>query len=509
MRPSRYASRVVRLFREAERSLMKTIPKLAVYLALLTLPSLASAQEPARVTGRVTDGAGAPIASASVFIQSLNVSVLSTQDGSYTLIVPASRITAGREVQITAQTIGYQAGNATITLRPGETVTRDFQLGLDVLKLEGIVATGQGMTRSRTQLGSVVNTVTSEEIQQSREPNIVSALAGKAPGVVVTSSSGDPGAGAYIQIRGAASVVGGTQPLFIVDGTPIDNTTVNIGTSASISSSNLNNQNQVQGVAASNRGVDLNPNDIETIDILKGAAATAIYGSRAANGVVIITTKSGRPGATRASFSSSLGFDKVTSTQPLQRQYGQGFDLTAVGETGVDPGVVSWGAPIATGTPTYDHANEVYDTGSRVENNLTLSGGSDRTTYYLSLGWLSQDGVIVGPQDFERKSVRLKGTQKLRDDLTIGGNFAYTDSNGDFVQRGSNISGIQLGALRTPPEFNNLPYLDPTTGLHRSYRNPNPTSATTTRGYDNPFWVANELSNTASVGRSFGNVSLD
>lgn len=488
---------------------MSKIPRLAVFLALLAWPALASAQEPARITGRVTDASGAPIASASVFIQSLNVSTLSTQDGAFTLVVPASRISTGREVQVTAQTIGYQAGTATLTLRPGETATQDFQLGLDVLKLEGIVATGQGMTRSRTQLGSVVNSVTSDEIRQSREPNIVAALAGKAPGVVVTSSSGDPGAGAYIQIRGAASVVGGTQPLFIVDGTPIDNTTVNIGTTASISSSNLNSQNATGGVSASNRGVDLNPNDIESIDILKGAAATAIYGSRAANGVVIVTTKSGRPGATRASFGSSYGVDKVTSVQPLQRQYGQGFDLAAVGETGVDPGVVSWGARLDGSTPTYDHAREVYDNGSRVENNLTLSGGSDRTTYYLSLGWLSQDGVIVGPQNFERKSVRLKGTQKVRDDLTIGGNFAYTDSDGDFVQRGSNISGIQLGALRTPPEFNNLPYLDPVTGLHRSYRNPSPTSTTASRGYDNPFWVANELTNTASVGRTFGNVSLD
>lgn len=479
-------------------------------IAGMLVPALLQAQEPVRVTGRVTDATGQPAVAVNVMIERLNVGTFTGDDGRYTLTIPAARIVAGQEVTLAVSSIGYQSATRAITLQPGGTVTQDFELVIDVLKLEGIVATGQGTTRSRTQLGSAVSSVTAEEILLSREPNVVAALAGKAPGVHVTSSSGEPGAGAYIQIRGAASIVGGTQPLFVVDGTPINNSSVNIGTTDQISSSNLNSQNQTQGVAVPNRAMDINPSDIESIDILKGAAAVAIYGSRAANGVVLIKTKSGVPGSNRMSLSTTYTWDEVTQTQPLQRQYGQGFDLTAVGETGVDPGVVSWGARLPEGTPTYDHAREMYQTGNRAETNLVLSGGDERTTYYLSAGYMGNEGVIVGENSsYTRTTVRLKAGHRLAQDLRISGNFAYTDSDGAFVQKGSNISGIQLGALRTPPEFNNLPYLDPETGLHRSYRLPSPTSATQGRGYDNPFWVANELLNTAQVGRTFGNMSLD
>ena len=114
--------------------------------------------------------------------------------------------------------------------------------------------------------------------------------------------------------------------------------------------------------------------------------------------------------------------------------------------------------------------------------------------------------MIKGPQAYERTTVRLRAGHAFRDDLRISANFAYANSGGDFVQQGSNISGVQLGALRTPPDFNNLPYLTPE-GLHRSYRNPDPVSLAEGRGYDNPFWIANEISNTADVNRTFGNVN--
>jgi len=479
--------------------------------ALLFVPVTAAAQDPARVLGQVTDATGVPVAAVNVLIEAVNVATYTGDDGRYTLVVPAARFRPGQQVEVTVSSIGYQTARRNVTLQPGATITQDFQIGLDVLRLEGIVATGQGTTRNRTQLGSAVLSVSGSEILQSREPNVVAALAGKAAGVNVTSSAGDPGAGAYIQIRGAASIVGGTQPLFVVDGTPINNSSVNIGTTDEISASNLSNQNQTQGVAVPNRAFDINPNDVESIDILKGAAAVAIYGSRGANGVVIITTKSGVPGTNRVSLSTSYSFDEVTSVQPLQRQYGQGFDLIVEGQPGQeDPGVVSWGLPLAAGTPTFDHAREMFDTGNRAETNLTLSGGNNRTTYYLSAGYMNHQGVIVGDNSaFDRTTVRLKASHKVVEDLRIGGNFAYADSDGEFVQRGSNISGIQLGALRTPPEFNNWPYLDPNTGLHRSYRLPEPTTVTSGRGYDNPFWVAYEMPNTAKVGRTFGNVSLD
>jgi TonB-linked SusC/RagA family outer membrane protein len=468
---------------------MRNLRWLLAALAAVALPVALSAQQPATITGRVTSETGQPVNAASVFIPSINVGTLTGSDGTYTLVVPAARISGGA-VEIQAQSIGFRAASVTLDVAPGATITQNFQLANDVLELEGIVATGQGTATTKEKLTTAVTTVKAQEITQSKEQNIVAALAGKAPGVMVTSSSGDPGAGAYIRIRGAASVVGGTQPLFVVDGTPIDNSSERI-------------EGSTGGTAVSNRAMDINPNDIASVEILKGAAATAIYGARGANGVVLITTKSGKPGDTRATYSMSYGRDEVTQTVPLQRSYGQGFGKSQVGSP------FSWGPLLGSDVPTYDHAREVYQPSNRLENNLTVSGGSERTTYYLSLGRLDQNGVIQGPQGYVRNNIRLKGAHFLTDQIKVGGNFAYTASKGDFIQQGSNISGIQLGALRTPPDFNNKPYRDPETGLHRSYRNPFPESVTERRGYDNPFWVANEMPNTAEVGRAFGNVSLD
>lgn len=469
----------------------------AIGTAVALAPGSSWAQQPATISGRVTNESGAPIASVSVYVPALRLGTYSGADGTFRLVIPASRLQPGQAVTLAAQGAGLKTQTRLVALTPGAALTQNFTLVTDVLVLDEIVATGQGTTTTREKTVNVVNTVRAEEITKSREVNVVSALAAKAPNVLVTSSAGDPGAGTYIQIRGAASVVGGTQPLFVVDGTQIDNSTDNL-------------EDETQGTVVTNRAADINPADIERVEILKGAAATAIYGSRAANGVVLITTKRGLAGATRATLSTSYFVDQVTSLVPLQRSYGQGY--------GGQPSTTtpfSWGPELNANVPTFDHAGELYQDGNRLENNLTLSGGSERTTYYLSAGSLNQDGVIKGPQGYARQNVRVKGTHFFRDDLQIGGNLAFTRSSGDFVQQGSNISGIQLGALRTPPDFNNCRndngyqcYLNPE-GLHFSYRRRNPTSLTQSRGYDNPFWVANELRNTSTVGRGFGNLSLD
>lgn len=487
----------------------------AILVAAAFAPAPLLAQEPATVTGRVTNSSGGPENAVLVRIEALNVGTTTAADGSYRLVVPASRIRAGQQVTITASRVGLAPSSRQITLSPGAQVQQSFQLGSDVLRLSEIVATGQGTATTRARATATVNTVSAQSIQESRESNVVAALAGKAPNVLVTSSAGDPGAGAYIQIRGAASVFGGTQPLFVVDGTPIDNRS----TRTEDFVENDPSTGGTTGTVITNRAADINPNDIADIQILKGGAATALYGSRGANGVVLITTRSGRAGQTRVAFNGSYANDEVTRLVPLQTQYGLGLNTCPTNpaqpcsETaGAATGVRSWGTVLPAGTPVYDHAGEVYKTGNHWETNLTLSGGGDRTTYYMSLGRLSQNGVIVGPQAYDRTTLRLKGTHQFADNLTVGGNVAYTNGQGDFVQQGSNISGIQLGALRTPPTYNNLPYLDPVTGFHRSYRCDSQActgSLENNRGFDNPFWVAYEMPNSSNVNRTFGNVNLD
>ncbi|HSG07240.1 MAG TPA: SusC/RagA family TonB-linked outer membrane protein [Longimicrobiales bacterium] len=486
---------------------------LGLAFPLLLSPLCIAAQEPTTLTGRVMGAEGVAVEAASVYIESMNIGVLTNAQGRYLMIIPASRVT-GQTVTIRASIIGRAAHELEVTLTPGTQVL-DFVLATDPLRLEEIIVTGAGLNTERQKLGVTINSVKAEEISLSQEVNLVASLAGKAPNVEVVSSAGDPGAGSYIRIRGANSLLGSNQPLFVVDGVPVDNSSTTV-------------ENSVAGTVVTNRVMDLNPNDIASVEILKGAAAAAIYGSRAANGVVLVTTKSGTPGTNRIEYRSSMSWDEVNRTVPLQRAFGQGL----AGVTGLNaafgeaPGTIpesgevcidvygvprdrcptSWGLPISAGTPVYNHADEIYRTGLRSDQFMTWSGGNESTDYYLSVGRLDQQGVIVGPQNYDRTTVRLKASHSFRDDLRIGGNFAYTDGAGDFVQQGSNISGIQLGALRTPPDFNNLPYLTET-GLQRTYRRPNPTSMTQSLGYDNPFWIANDITNTANVGRTFGNVN--
>jgi TonB-linked SusC/RagA family outer membrane protein len=400
------------------------------------------------------------------------------------------------------------------------TITRDFALVANPLQLGELVVTGAGTQSEVEKLGSVRNNVDSSLIRRSNEPNLVTALSAKAPNVEITQTAGDPGASSSIRIRGANTLSGTAEPLFVVDGVPIDNSTT---PTSQFDGTGFAGQ---QGTAAPNRAIDINPADIESIEILKGAAAGSVYGARAGQGVVLITTKRGRPGATSYSLRSSFGLSDVHRFPALQRQYGLGDEDPTTGLPVADPCVPSadpslvdcegtsdsWGPALAPGTPTFDHASEVFTTGWTSDNTLTISGGSDRTSFFLSGGYLYDRGTFVGPNNhFQRIAVRVNGSQQVTNALKVGANVSYTNSSGSYVQKGSNFSGITLGAWRTAPEFDNSQYLDPVNGLQRSYRFPNPSvnSFATGRGYDNPFFTANVPLSTGIADRVFGNLALD
>src|SRR5262249_24096068 len=254
--------------------------------------------------------------------------------------------------------------------------------------------------------------------------------------------------------------------------------------------------------------------DIESVDILKGPAAAAIYGAAGSNGAILITTKSGKSGATRFSFNSTVQFNEVTHGVPLQTDWSQGSGgVTSVcGAPGCRLSSQSSGAQLATGTQTYDHWGDLWRTGDSWINNLSLTGGNDRTTYFLSLGYMNTQGTMISPNNwYDQANVRVKASQRLADRVVLSGNIGYVDTKGEFVQRGSNVSGLLLGSLRTPPAFNNLPFLDSVSHEHRSYRFPYPTSAssTTGRGYDNPWFVLNEDPAQSELNRVFGTISLN
>src|SRR2546430_3037546 len=498
--------------------------------AFLALPALLApygstglaAQGPVTITGKVTSDAGQSLGQVEVAIPTMGLGALSKDDGGYTLVVPSARV-SGQTVTMVARRLGYKSQSAQVTLAAGG-VTHDFVLAATPLQLGEVVVTGAGTTSEAGKRGNVRNNVWSDLIQKAGEVNMVQALAAKAPSVTVLQQSGDPGASSFINIRGINSLLGANQPLFVVDGVPIDNST--------FSTSNFNAPDdgggtlaqfgQTEGTVSSNRASDLNPNDIESVEILKGPSASAIYGSRAAFGVVLITTKSGRPGPTHFSFRSSTAFDDLNHTYPLQTSFGQGlFGVhadTTIGGGCDTPGTStcarSWGPPIPAGATVYDHANEIYRVGRTLSNGFSVSGGNDRTTFYLSGENAYQQGVILGPNNyFSRSTVRFKGSHRIIDNLKLGADLSFADTRGKYIQRGNNTNGIQLGDLRTPPDFNNFPYAVQTgVGLQqRSFRfqHPNDGSLFDERAFDNPLWTIFQQDNSSKLGRVYGNVNAE
>jgi len=460
------------------------------------------AQGPSTVTGRVTAEAGQPLQFASVAIASLGVGAQTDATGRYTFTIPSTRV-LGQTLPLTVRALGFRPATQNVTITPG-TITRDFVLAANPLRLGEVVVTGSGTSSTREVLGTVTTTVDAVEIMKSSERNLANSLAAKAAGVTVTSSSGDPGAGTSITIRGISTIQGDGQPLFVVDGMPIDN-------SAQQTTSGFGDGG---GAISSNRLVDLNPADVESVEILKGAAAAAIYGQRASNGVILITTRSGRAGATRYSWSTSLNLDEVNRATPLQRTFGLGNGgvTPACNFTSGTPNCTNrgrnWGPALPAGTQTFDQFGDLFRTATNLDNQLSISGGDASRTFFLSLGATNQNGIIKGPNNYmDRYNVRLKATQALGSKIKLGGNVAYTQNNGSFVQRGSNLSGLLLGATRTSPEFNQAPYLTDL-GFHRSYRSPRPTIAQDPI-YENALWTQNEQRNLADVNRIIGNLSLE
>jgi len=490
-----------------KRFVRKFISALAL---LVGAASALSAQSGTTISGTVTNEQGVPLPGATVLIQGTTTGAHTDDAGRYVIVVPASNAN-GQSAVLVARVIGYSARQVPIVLTAGSNISQSFALVVNPLNLDAVLVTGAGTSTTRERLTTTINTVDSSALTRAANPqNVVSALAAQAPNVEVRTQSGEPGASASIKIRGAASLSGTNQPLFVVDGQPIDNQTFS---TQSIANGSGTASGADASTVAPNRASDINPADIESIQILKSSAA-AIYGARAANGVVLITTKSGTPGATKYTLSSTETFDRVNSPDLLQHTFVQGLNGVAATCGGPDCRVArySWGPAATAGTPLFDHSSELFDTGITADNNLQVSGGNDRTTFYASGGLMNQNGYLKGPNNkYNRATIRLKGTQQVNSKLKIGGNLSYVDTRGKFVQKGSNLSGVMLGALRTPPNFNNEDTYLPN-GLQRAYRFPNATSVAAMEGavyYDNPFFVLDNPGNRSELGRSVSNLTVD
>ncbi|MEO9571342.1 MAG: SusC/RagA family TonB-linked outer membrane protein [Polaribacter sp.] len=464
---------------------------LTLLLALIVQVTLAQSKT---ISGTVSDESGA-LPGVSVIIKGTTTGTETDFDGKYSIKVKKGDVLSFRY-------LGYETQEKTV--ENSNTINVRLKEGGEVL--DEVVVTAIGISKKEKALGYNVQSVGAEVISTKPNADVINSLSGATSGVQIVSSGGEAGASTYITIRGAASITGNNQPLFIVNGMPIITGGGDSGTA---------------GVNTSNRSIDINPDDIETVSVLKGGAATALYGLRAANGAVIITTKSGKNLTSRKiDFHTSLGVDMISQTPEMQTKFAQGNNGTWIG--GFQR---SWGPKISdleydgdntyiwdpngklvakgTGNGNPAKAYDPYDffqEGITKNNRLSISNGNDKGNYFFSISNLEQQGIIPN-NEYGRSTVRLNASTKLSEKTTFGANFSYTNSRAIQIQKGSNVSGIMLGLLRTPPTFDNSAGYEFADGTQRTYRNGG--------GYDNPYWIANNIKYDEDVNRFTGGIDLN
>ncbi len=421
------------------------------------------------ITGKVTaEEDGNPLPGVSVVIQGTSIGTVTDLEGNYSIEA------SGPESVLNFSFIGFETQRITV----GNNTSINVVMSTEESQLDEVIVTAFGISQEKKSLGYSAQSVDAEAITKSRQPNLVNSLQGQVAGVQVTNSGGAPGQSARIIIRGINSLdpSADNQPLFVVDGVPVDNSTVESGGTP-------------RGM--SNRIADINPNDIESMSILKGAAATALYGVRAANGAVIITTKKGKDGQVRVDFNSSLGFDRLVKKPRLQEEYGQGFS----GERDDSSFWPSWGANIADeNDPNYvyqDNWTRAFDTGVNFDNSLSVSGGNERATFYTSFGRLDQSGIIPF-SNWDRTSAKLSGTIKVSEKFNFSGSMNYTNSGGNRVPHDRFLERMMYWSETTDVRD----YINPD-GTMKTYANTNPI-------YDARFATYED-----NVNRIIGNINLN
>lgn len=402
----------------------------AALLALAFVPLETSAQERGTVAGTVTDqSTNAPLAGVQISITGTQLGTITNNDGRFVIVnVPAG----SREVRATS--IGYSAGLETVDVRPGETTTVNFTLPTSAVALEEIVVTGTvGAVQRREQPAVVATINAAQQMERGTSTNVTDLLTARVPGVQVTSSSGTTGTAQQIRIRGASSITLSNEPLVFIDGIKASNRT--------ISDINIGGQ----GVS---QLFDLNPEDIESIEVVKGPAAATLYGADASAGVIQIITKQGRPGANRYSQTISVEYNQLDQnwTPPLNWAACRAADVVA------GSGVVLCEGQ-AIGTPISDQPlirNGTFDTGHMRSLGYSGRGGGENYGYYVSLGWDDEEATLPN-NTMDRKSGRVNFTFVPRSDLRFEAGLAIGNTESTFPINDNNIYGFLGGGLLGSP----------------------------------------------------------
>ncbi|OUJ71938.1 SusC/RagA family TonB-linked outer membrane protein [Hymenobacter crusticola] len=469
---------------------MKKLLWFFMALSVFLWSSHGFAQTTRTITGVVTGAADrTPLPGVNVVVKGTTNGTQTNGEGRYTL----PNVPEGSTLVISF--IGYTAVE-----RKVDNNTIDVSLATDTKSLDEVVVTGYGVAQDKRDLVSSVQTVQSKDIIDSRQPNVVNALQGKVAGVNITSSGGGAGEGASIVIRGGTSLDGNNQPLFVIDGMIMDNSSFQESTAPGGGSAF--NGLLGRSVGSANRAGDINPEDIASITVLKGPAAAAIYGLNAANGAVVITTKKGKAGTTTLNYRTQFSVDEVNRFPKLQDQYQQGsggvFDATTRN---------SWGPRFAPGQTVYNNLEDFFQKGYSYQNFLNMSGGSEKATFALSASNLKQTGVT--PQSkYDKTTVRVSGTAQISPKFSVTGSAQYLNSGAERPLQGPGLfgssGGFLLSLLNWPRNDDARNYLNPDGSRRRLLALGNGTD----NDADNPYWSVQKNPQTDRTNRFIGNAQL-
>ncbi|MCR1024817.1 SusC/RagA family TonB-linked outer membrane protein [Cellulophaga baltica] len=412
-----------------------------------------------------------PLPGASIILKGTTIGTTSDFDGKF-------QINASLNATLVISYIGY--GTKEIQIKSNAPLSISLEEGE---LLDEVVITALGIKREKKALGYAVQAVKADELLEGNQTNMVNGLQGKVSGVTVVNSGGAPGSSAVILIRGGTSITGNNQPLFVVDGIPIDNST----------SSSLE-------VASINRASDINPEDIETVSVLKGPAAAALYGIQAAGGAVIITTKKGKAGVSTVTYTGSITSNQVIGTPDIQTTYGQGAQISTADGITYDPeSPFSFGETLNSASPVYKNIEDFYKNAITKNHNVSYSSGSEKSNVYFSIGDLSQDGIIKNTS-YDKTSFKINTNTEIKKNFTVGVSANYVTTDVASNKQG-NVSGSSFTSLLAyPANVNTQDYLN-SDGSQKTYF--------TDQQFDNPYWSIDNSPNTDKVKRLFGVISLN